>query len=127
MCGSNFLMASRLRQMFGRPELLLYYVPLVAKRYRAEGRDVEIYADSLVSLNFRPKQRLIDPTVDLAAEPNSLMPYPWLTEFEDTPMRNTVPPVHSHLDATARRLARRAGPPGTLAPPVLAPRRIDFR
>jgi vitamin K-dependent gamma-carboxylase len=35
---------------------------------------VRVYAHAWAALNGRPSQRLIDPTVDLAAEPRTVLP-----------------------------------------------------
>lgn len=50
-----------------RPDLLLATAHLLADHYRAErGYDVEVRADAWVSINGRPAQRLIDPSIDLS-------------------------------------------------------------
>jgi vitamin K-dependent gamma-carboxylase len=51
-----------------RPDLLLAAAHLLDEHYRRErGHDVEVRADSWVSINGRPARRLIDPTIDLSA------------------------------------------------------------
>ena len=47
------------------------------------GHDVEVRVDAWVSLNGRPAQRLIDPTVDLAAEPRDPWPDDWILPAPD--------------------------------------------
>ena len=70
-----------------RPDLLVATARLIADHYRAEGRgDVEVRADAFVSFNGRPRQRLVDPTVDLAAQSRNLAPTPYLIPLD--------PPVH---------------------------------
>lgn len=54
------------KQMRTQPDMILDYAHHIADRNRAEGRDVEVYAESFASLNGRRTQRLIDPEVDLA-------------------------------------------------------------
>ena len=50
-----------------RPDLLLAAAHLVDEHERARvGHDVEVRADSFVSVNGRPARRLIDPTIDLS-------------------------------------------------------------
>lgn len=62
-----------------RPDLLLQYAHHLAEEARAEGHArVAVYADVEVRLNGRPPRRLVDPTVDLAAEPRTLGPAPWI-------------------------------------------------
>jgi len=50
-----------------QPDMILALAHYIAEDYRLRGHpDVEVRADSLVSLNGRAPARLIDPTVDLA-------------------------------------------------------------
>ena len=56
------------RQAVARADLTLAAAHLVAAEMAAEGHpDVEVRADSFVSFNGRRRQRMIDPSVDLAA------------------------------------------------------------
>jgi vitamin K-dependent gamma-carboxylase len=73
----------QLRQLAGRPELILQYAHHIADlESERVGRRVEVRADAFASLNFREPVRIIDPTVDLAAEKSSLLPYSWILPFE---------------------------------------------
>ena len=66
-----------------RPDLLVATAHLVADHYRAAGRgDVEVRADAFVSFNGRPHQRLVDPTVDLAAQPRTPAPKQYLLPLD---------------------------------------------
>ncbi len=56
------------RQAAIRSDLLLATAHLVAEDFERRGiRDVEVRADSFVAFNGRPRQRYVDPTIDLAA------------------------------------------------------------
>ena len=56
-----------------RPDLIVATAHLIADHYRAEGRgEVEVRADAFASFNGRPHQRMLDPTVDLAAQRRDL-------------------------------------------------------
>jgi vitamin K-dependent gamma-carboxylase len=55
------------KQAAARADLLLASAHLVADYYEARGIDVEVRADSWVSLNGRPREPLVDPAIDLAA------------------------------------------------------------
>ena len=56
------------QQAAARADLLLAAAHVVAEVAEADGhRGVEVRADSFVSFNGRPSQRMIDPDVDLAA------------------------------------------------------------
>ena len=62
-----------------RPDLIVATAHLIADHYRAAGRgEVEVRADAFASFNGRPHQRLVDPTVDLAAERRNLAPKSYL-------------------------------------------------
>ncbi len=61
---------TQLRAMSTEPDLIHQAAMAIAAE---EGGDVEVRADAWVSLNGRPAERLIDPTVDLASQPRN----PW--------------------------------------------------
>lgn len=57
-------------QLASRRDLLVTAAHVVADEARADGHtDVEVRADTWVSINGRPRQRLVDPTLDLAGLP----------------------------------------------------------
>lgn len=61
--------------MATQPDMIQQFAHHLARRHEAEGRGrVRVYAHSWAALNGRPSQRLIDPTVDLAAEVRSIFP-----------------------------------------------------
>ncbi|MCM8812115.1 MAG: HTTM domain-containing protein [Candidatus Omnitrophica bacterium] len=49
------------------PDMIIQFAHYLARKMKAAGRDVAVYADCWVSLNGRPYERFIDPAVDLAA------------------------------------------------------------
>lgn len=58
------------KMMSTAPDMIHEYALHLADRFRRAGHhDVRVYADAWAALNGRPSQRLIDPTVDLAAVP----------------------------------------------------------
>ena len=60
-----------------RADLTLAAAHIVADVAERDGHpDAEVRADSFVSFNGRPRQRMIDPTVDLAALSAALPPRP---------------------------------------------------
>ena len=62
-----------------RPDLIQATAHLLAQHYRDQGRgEVEVRADVWVSMNGRPPQRMVDPTVDLAAERWTMSPSRWI-------------------------------------------------
>jgi len=68
---------NQLRVMATEPDLIHQAAIEIAADERRRGHDVEVRVDAWVSLNARPAARLIDPTVDLAAEPRD----PWSDDW----------------------------------------------
>ena len=65
--------------MATEPDLIHQAALELARRAQAEGHDrVEVRAEAFVSLNGRPAARLVDPTVDLAAQPRDLWHDDWI-------------------------------------------------
>jgi vitamin K-dependent gamma-carboxylase len=61
------------KMMSTQPDMIHDYALHLAERYAARGEgQVRVYAKAWASLNGRPSQLLIDPKVDLAAEPRRL-------------------------------------------------------
>lgn len=69
---------TQLRVMAGEPDLVHQAARAIAADERAHGREVEVRVDAWASLNGGPAARLVDPTVDLAAEPLDLRPDDWI-------------------------------------------------
>jgi hypothetical protein len=66
-------------RMATRPHLIHDFARHLAELWREEGyRRVEVYADVRASLNGRGPQPLVDPRVDLAAQPRTLRPAAWI-------------------------------------------------
>lgn len=63
------LSAFQYRMMTTQPDMILSYAHYLEDEWNEQGhQDVSVYADSWASLNGRPRQRLIDPAVDLSVE-----------------------------------------------------------
>jgi hypothetical protein len=75
----EYLSARQEREMSRRPDMILQLAHHIAdlEQTRTGVRPV-VNARVVVSLNARPFQELIDPTVDLAAQPVSLAPTYWI-------------------------------------------------
>jgi vitamin K-dependent gamma-carboxylase len=68
--------------MATQPDMIHQYAQHLARRYdRGHGR-VRVYAHAWAALNGRPSQHLIDPSVDLAAEPRTLGPKRFIVPLE---------------------------------------------
>lgn len=69
-----------------RPDLVHATAHLLARHYREQGKgDVEVRADVWVSMNGRPPRLLVDPSVDLAAQPRTLAPSKWILAISAPP------------------------------------------
>jgi hypothetical protein len=69
----------QLREMSRCPDMILQFAHHIADLEQARtGVRPVVTARVVASLNARPYQDLIDPTVDLAAEPDSLAPAHWI-------------------------------------------------
>jgi hypothetical protein len=76
---SALLTPLQLRQMPTQPDLIHQLARHIREDAEAAGEtDVTVYADAFVSWNGRPSARLIDPTVDLAAQLRTVGPAPWI-------------------------------------------------
>jgi vitamin K-dependent gamma-carboxylase len=74
----------QVRMMSTQPDMIHQYAKHLARRYQAEGGGrVRVYADAWAALNGRLSQRLIDPTVDLAAEPRTLGPVRFIVPLSE--------------------------------------------
>ena len=70
--------------MKDQPDLKLQFAHFLKAEYEKQGyRQVQVYANSMMSLNGRPSQPLVDLNTDLAAEKRSLKPYAWILPLED--------------------------------------------
>jgi len=70
-------------EMATRPDMILQISHYIADMLREEGYDqIEVRANVMASLNSREPQLLIDPNVDLAAQPRSLWHAGWITDLE---------------------------------------------
>jgi hypothetical protein len=79
----------QLRQMATQPDMIADYARHLRERFEAEGlTNVRVYADAWVSFNGRRSQRLVDPTVDLAATERSFAPKRWILPLtEENPRK----------------------------------------
>ncbi|MBM3265816.1 MAG: HTTM domain-containing protein [candidate division Zixibacteria bacterium] len=69
----------QVQKMGTRPDMMLQFAHFLANEYQKIGYpDVEVYAETEVSLNGRARQKLIDPETDLAAQPRTLSAARWI-------------------------------------------------
>jgi hypothetical protein len=74
----DYLTGWQIAAMKLRPDMILQFCHLVADDLSRTVGPVEIRVKSSLSLNGRPAQWLIDPSVNLAAQPRTLWPAPWI-------------------------------------------------
>jgi hypothetical protein len=78
------LVSWQARKMSGNPDMIHAYALHLAQRWQAEsGVRPEVRVETRCSLNGRPRQRLIDPAVDLAATPRSFWHSSWILPLEE--------------------------------------------
>lgn len=76
----------QLSRIEGRPDLIHQLALFVADEYeRQHGKRPRVFVDAKTSWNGRPLAPLIDPSIDLAAEPRSLAPARWIMPAPTTP------------------------------------------
>jgi vitamin K-dependent gamma-carboxylase len=88
-----YLARSTMEEVSRRPDLILQFSHHLADDLRRRGHEnVEIRVKAMASLNGRPRQDMIDPTVNLAAQPRGLLPASWIVPLRyDLPIsRRTV-------------------------------------
>ncbi len=85
----DFLTDAQADAMSSRPDMILQFAHHLADEWHQEGyKRVEVRADVTAALNGREPQRLVDQSVDLAAQSRTLMPAPWIVPLnEPLPVR----------------------------------------
>lgn len=75
----RYLTPRQQREFATQPDMILALAHHVAKDFEARGMNApQVFADTWVSLNGRPKARLIDPDVDLSGVEDGVLPAPWI-------------------------------------------------
>lgn len=75
----KYLTLQQEKQMSFQPDMIQQFAHFLDAEYRAQGYDdVEVRAEAYVSFNGRASWLLIDPSVDLSAEPVSLLHKDWI-------------------------------------------------
>ena len=80
----NFLTEFQERQMSFQPDFILEFAHYLGEYYNNNGYgDVEVYAESYVTLNGRTSKVFVDPNVDLMKEKRGFSNKKWITKLED--------------------------------------------
>ncbi|MCB0155622.1 MAG: HTTM domain-containing protein [Anaerolineae bacterium] len=75
----DYLTYPQEKQMSFQPDMMLEFAHHLETLLRQQGlAEVEVRAEAYVSLNGRPSRLLVDPTVDLTTQQNSLWPKRWI-------------------------------------------------
>jgi vitamin K-dependent gamma-carboxylase len=89
-----YLSDRQIGKMTNRPQQILRFADHVADQLAAEGYpDIEIRVWSMISLNARPAQLLIDPTADLVRQPVTLGSNDWVLPLYQPPRPGDAVPV----------------------------------
>lgn len=71
-------------EMIGNPDMILQFAHFVAEQHRIMGEgEIEVHAWVTASLNGRPSQPLINPEVNLVAQPRVLTASDWILPLYD--------------------------------------------
>lgn len=80
----DYLTYQQEKQMSFQPDMILEFAHFLADEMRTAGRgNVAIYATAYVSLNGRPSQLLLDPTVDLVQQQHTLASKGWIMPLQE--------------------------------------------
>ena len=94
----EYLTEQQYREMSGQPDMILQLAHHISSDYEARGYGpVQVYADSMVSLNGRRAQRMIDPKIDLARVDDGMRRAAWIL-----PAPTQDPPLQQPLQLAIR-------------------------
>lgn len=65
---AKYLSRKQLRSIKSKPDMIWQFSQRLKRDYAEQGKDVQVFVDSRVSVNGRPFRRFIDPKVDIASE-----------------------------------------------------------
>jgi hypothetical protein len=82
-----YLTPLQAKMLSTQPDMILQLAHSLARRYRKVSPRLEIRVEAWASLHGRPRQRFIDPKVDLTKEHDTLWPKRWIL-----PLDRTSPP-----------------------------------
>lgn len=89
---TKYLSHRQAGKMAARPDMVLQFAHFLRDKLRQEGHEnIEVRAIVKASLNGRPMAPLIDPAVNLAAEPRNLWAAKWILPLNDTPPSSSRP------------------------------------
>jgi len=96
----DYLRSHQANKVITKPDLIVHFAHYLAEEKRREGyENVEVRIHSMVSLNGRQPQLLIDPNVDLTKERVSLLPARWILPLT-TPLETRAKTVQDSTNST---------------------------
>ncbi len=86
---ADWLTSRQVDELAGHPDMILQFAHHLEDRWQEAGHeDIEVRALTSASLNGRPEQPLVDPTIDLTRHSRwALPPAPWIVPLEATGSR----------------------------------------
>lgn len=80
----EFLTPNQEKMMATQPDMMLQFAHFLKEKYSKEGfLNLEVSAESYVTLNGRRAQPFVDSTVDLAKEKDTFLPKKWILPFKE--------------------------------------------
>jgi hypothetical protein len=96
---AEYLTRLQASRMAGQPDMILQFAHHLAEEAREAGRPgVQVRARVMASLNGREPQLLVDPEVDLAAQPRSLRHASWIVPLRQPLPSRSGPPAAPDAD-----------------------------
>ena len=104
---SRYLTSHQEREMSGQPDLVLQLAHHIARDFESRGHeDVEVRVDAKVSLNGRRAIPMIDPSIDLAQERDTVAVMRWIQRGPATAPLPAYPrPTHAREEGSASLLS----------------------
>ncbi len=80
---NDYLTKKQIRSVNTKPDFMWQFAQQLKKKYAAEGKEIEVYVKSSVSVNGKKRKAFIDPKVDLASVPwNYFTTNPWIIRYD---------------------------------------------
>lgn len=94
----DYLSPRQAGKMLKTPDMILQFAHHLKDEFRKKGRDIEVYAEIMVSLNSREPQLMIDPEVNLADVERTLGHATWILPLNTPAPHNVRPHHHQEMD-----------------------------
>lgn len=89
---SDYLSNKQIRTVSTKPDAMWQFAQRLKKEYHQQGKEIEVYIDSKVSINGKKRRLFIDPEVDIANVPwNYFSTNPWIIKYPKKTKENSLP------------------------------------